>query len=398
MIPAGGATQTLSRLRGSAAAMHLILTGERIAAREAEVRGLVDVVVPRAELAARTDALADDLARRPPTAVRAAKRAVWAALDGPLAVGLGLEADLALPRSTPERAAWPSRPRCPLAWPHGSTTHRSPGSHWRRGQWRRAEPQPGGPPPRALPRRALSHARCVGDSGSTFHARGRSAWLPVRLGRQLRPRRSREPAVLRQPHGRAHPERHPRPTGEPARDRAGTRRRRPPRQRQGHLDGSAVDRGRRRPRPPPRALPRGQPDRGVLHRLRRLHLLPARRGEHPVRRWLRTDELGRPGRVRRGRPRSARRRPRPDHRAHERRPRRRAGPVLPSSRRATRHHGGHDVRRRPLRLRDDRGQPCRSCRGTARLPAGVHDRAYEVRQAMVAMVADARAAAELACG
>ena len=43
----------------------------------------------------RTDALADHLAARPTAAVRAAKAAVWAALDLPLAVGLAREADLA---------------------------------------------------------------------------------------------------------------------------------------------------------------------------------------------------------------------------------------------------------------------------------------------------------------
>ena len=91
---------------------------------------------------------------------------------------------------------------------------------------------------------------------------------------------------------------------------------------------------RRRPLVGARALPRGQPDLGVLHRLRRLRLLPARRAEHPLRRRLRPHELGRPRRVRRGRARSAGLGRGRDHRAHERRPRRRAGPVLPPPRRA----------------------------------------------------------------
>jgi enoyl-CoA hydratase/carnithine racemase len=43
----------------------------------------------------RTDALADRLARLPTAAVRAAKRAVWAAVDRPLPLGLALERDLA---------------------------------------------------------------------------------------------------------------------------------------------------------------------------------------------------------------------------------------------------------------------------------------------------------------
>ncbi len=51
--------------------------------------------MPRAELGIRTDALATALASRPTAAVRAAKAAVWAALDLPLPLGLAREADLA---------------------------------------------------------------------------------------------------------------------------------------------------------------------------------------------------------------------------------------------------------------------------------------------------------------
>jgi enoyl-CoA hydratase/carnithine racemase len=96
MIPAGGATQTLARLAGTAAAMHAVITGERIAAEAALRRGLVTEVVPRAELATRTDSLADSLARRPTRAVRAAKALVWSALDVPIAEGLDREARAAL--------------------------------------------------------------------------------------------------------------------------------------------------------------------------------------------------------------------------------------------------------------------------------------------------------------
>jgi enoyl-CoA hydratase/carnithine racemase len=95
MIPAGGASQTLPRLAGTSVALRAILTGERILAADALERGLVDVVVPREELRERTDALANRLAARPTAAVRAAKAAVWAALDLPLALGLQREADLA---------------------------------------------------------------------------------------------------------------------------------------------------------------------------------------------------------------------------------------------------------------------------------------------------------------
>jgi enoyl-CoA hydratase/carnithine racemase len=95
MLPAGGASQTLPRVAGTSAALAAVITGERIPAGQALARGFVDQVVARSELRARTDELADRLARRPPAAVRAAKAAVWAALDLPLEVGLAREADLA---------------------------------------------------------------------------------------------------------------------------------------------------------------------------------------------------------------------------------------------------------------------------------------------------------------
>ena len=95
MIPAGGATQTLGRLVGTSAALHAILTAERVGAAEALRRGDVDIVVPRHELAARTDALAAALAERPVAAVRAAKELVWGALDWSMAEGLAREADAA---------------------------------------------------------------------------------------------------------------------------------------------------------------------------------------------------------------------------------------------------------------------------------------------------------------
>lgn len=95
MLPAGGASQTLPRVVGTSAALAAVITGERIPAVDALARGFVDEVVPRAELRAHTDARADAIAARPTDAVRAAKAAIWSALDLPLAVGLRREADLA---------------------------------------------------------------------------------------------------------------------------------------------------------------------------------------------------------------------------------------------------------------------------------------------------------------
>jgi enoyl-CoA hydratase/carnithine racemase len=68
---------------------------ERVAAADALTRRFVDEVVPRQELRAHTEARADAIAARPTAAVRAAKAAVWSALDLPLDVGIRREADLA---------------------------------------------------------------------------------------------------------------------------------------------------------------------------------------------------------------------------------------------------------------------------------------------------------------
>jgi enoyl-CoA hydratase/carnithine racemase len=95
MLPAGGASQTLPRLVGTSAALAAVITGERVSAADALARGFVDEVVPRAQLRAHTDARADAIAQRPTAAVRAAKTAVWAALDLPLDVGLRREGDVA---------------------------------------------------------------------------------------------------------------------------------------------------------------------------------------------------------------------------------------------------------------------------------------------------------------
>jgi enoyl-CoA hydratase/carnithine racemase len=91
VIPGGGGTQRLPRLIGVSAATRMIMLGEIIGAEEAERLGLVDKVVPAAQLRAEVDALAGELVQRPALALWAAKRALACALNVSVADGLRLE-------------------------------------------------------------------------------------------------------------------------------------------------------------------------------------------------------------------------------------------------------------------------------------------------------------------
>jgi enoyl-CoA hydratase/carnithine racemase len=104
IIPGGGGTQRLPRVLGRGKALELILTGQRIDAAEALRLGLVERVVPAAEVRAQAAMLARQLADKAPVALRFAKEAVVKGLELPLAEGLRLEHDLsALLRTTEDR-------------------------------------------------------------------------------------------------------------------------------------------------------------------------------------------------------------------------------------------------------------------------------------------------------
>src|SRR5213596_4331670 len=104
IIPGGGGTQRLPRLVGRGKALEMILTGTRISASEALAIGLVERVVPAAEVLAQAQTLARDIAAKAPIALRYAKEAVVSGLGLPLADGLRLENDLStLLRTTEDR-------------------------------------------------------------------------------------------------------------------------------------------------------------------------------------------------------------------------------------------------------------------------------------------------------
>jgi enoyl-CoA hydratase/carnithine racemase len=96
IIPAAGGSQTLPRAAGLGRGLEILLTGKRLTAQDALQAGLVDRLVPPAELAGAAEEMVHRIASLPPAAVAAAKRAVTGGLDLSLEQGLELEARLAL--------------------------------------------------------------------------------------------------------------------------------------------------------------------------------------------------------------------------------------------------------------------------------------------------------------
>jgi enoyl-CoA hydratase len=94
IIPGGGGTQRLPRLVGTGNAYKLLFTGELIDAGEALRIGLVDEVVPAAELRSRVMALAATIAEKSPVALQLIKEAVRASVRTSLDDGLRLETTL----------------------------------------------------------------------------------------------------------------------------------------------------------------------------------------------------------------------------------------------------------------------------------------------------------------
>ncbi|HVJ09694.1 MAG TPA: enoyl-CoA hydratase-related protein [Acidisarcina sp.] len=92
LIPGYGGTQRLPRLVGKGAALKILLTGATVSANEALRIGLIDEVVPAAELLPRGRALANTMAQMAPLAVRACLDVVHRGYDLPLDEALAIEA------------------------------------------------------------------------------------------------------------------------------------------------------------------------------------------------------------------------------------------------------------------------------------------------------------------
>ena len=91
IIPGAGGTQRLTRLIGPAKAKDLIYSGRFVPAAEALALGLVDRVVPDAEVYKAARAWAATFVNGPALALRAAKQAIDAGLEVDLATGLEIE-------------------------------------------------------------------------------------------------------------------------------------------------------------------------------------------------------------------------------------------------------------------------------------------------------------------
>ena len=94
VIPGAGGTARLARAIGKSRAMELILSGGRMSAKEAEMRGLVSRVVPGELYLEEAKKLAREIAGKPPIAVRFAKESINKVYELPLSEGLDYESRL----------------------------------------------------------------------------------------------------------------------------------------------------------------------------------------------------------------------------------------------------------------------------------------------------------------
>src|SRR5207248_3887580 len=94
IIPGYGGTQRLPRLVGKGVAAQLLLTGDMISAQEAHRIGLVNEVVPAAELLPRAEAIAQAIIKNAPLAIQYCLEAVNHGMEMTQQEGLFLEATL----------------------------------------------------------------------------------------------------------------------------------------------------------------------------------------------------------------------------------------------------------------------------------------------------------------
>ncbi len=94
IMPGYGGTQRLPRLVGKGRALQLILSGEIISAQEAYRIGLVNEIIPNANLIGRAEAIINQIVSNAPLSVKFSIEAVNKGLEARLAEGLLIEASL----------------------------------------------------------------------------------------------------------------------------------------------------------------------------------------------------------------------------------------------------------------------------------------------------------------
>ena len=92
LVPGCGGTQRLPRLVGKGRALHLILSGDTISAQEAWRIGLVNEIVPGADLIKRAETILGEITANAPIAIRLVLDAVNKGLETNQSEGLLLEA------------------------------------------------------------------------------------------------------------------------------------------------------------------------------------------------------------------------------------------------------------------------------------------------------------------
>ena len=90
LVPGAGGAHFLPRLVGVSRALELFWTGDFVSAEEAERIGLVNKVVPDAELMAQVRGLAERIAASPQLSIRLIKRAIYQGLRNDLRTNLDL--------------------------------------------------------------------------------------------------------------------------------------------------------------------------------------------------------------------------------------------------------------------------------------------------------------------
>ncbi|MBI4518354.1 MAG: crotonase/enoyl-CoA hydratase family protein [Deltaproteobacteria bacterium] len=104
LFPMGGSTARLARQIPFCNAMEILLTGEQFSADEARRVGLINKVVPPAQVMPEARRYAEIIAANGPLAVQAVKRSVLAGLGRPTAEALEKEMEIGIPVSMSEDA------------------------------------------------------------------------------------------------------------------------------------------------------------------------------------------------------------------------------------------------------------------------------------------------------